>query len=436
MTTLRRAFIMVTTVAVVALAVSAYHLNTTWDSRTRAVRAMLEARGVLADERETLDSAQRRVRWARVEARRAVAERDGAQLSVQDRRAQLVAIEADRDHASGVRDALSAEVQLVRQCLAGASTALDALRRRDNPATIAALQSVDGACRAAQSGTSRPSARYGFDFPDPFVLTVGADAYAFATNSGGGNIQVLRRQADGTWATHGDGLGQFPAWAGWGRTWAPAVLARPGGFVLYYTVRESVTGRQCISRAVAVEPGGPYIDTSTGPLECGERNAIDPEAVVAADGNPVLLWKHEHPNTIVARQLAPDGLSLVGPEHELLTVTAAWESNNIEAPSMLVTPTGAWLFFSGNDWNSRRYATGVVHCASALGPCDRASGAPWLASHGSLVGPGGASVYQESPGQFRLAYHGYRAPNVGFPASRLLFIGALDLSSGRPALVE
>jgi hypothetical protein len=268
------------------------------------------------------------------------------------------------------------------------------------------------------------------------VLVAGTERYAFATNSTGGNIQVLHRQPDGAWATAGDALGRFPDWAAWGRTWAPSVLQRFGGFVMYYTVREKTSGRQCVSRAVAPAPGGPYVDTSTAPLACGSREALDPEAVVAPDGTPVLLWKRERPAAIVAQPLTPDGLALAGTERELLHATQRWEDTNVEAPSMLVTGGGSWLFFSGGSWNGGKYATGAVHCAGPLGPCDSASAAPLLASHDRLAGPGGASVFPDGPGTFGLAYHAYMSPNVGYPASRLLFTATVDLRSGRPAIVE
>ena len=70
--------------------------------------------------------------------------------------------------------------------------------------------------------------------------------------------------------------------------------------------------------ATSFGPGGPYVDTSTAPLVCGDREALDPEAVVGADGAPVLLWKRERPAAIVAAPLTPDGLALAGDERELL----------------------------------------------------------------------------------------------------------------------
>ncbi len=430
----RRNTLIVATVAVLALATTAWHVNAAWNDRTDAVRALNTMRGNVADTSARFASAQARLRQDHVEARRVRAIRDAAQVSLDLRKIQLATLSVDRDSTSQLRDAKNAEVVVVQQCLDGAGRALDALERHDAGAVTAALQSVDTACRAAQGGEAGPTPEYGFDFPDPYVLTVGTDQYAFGTNASGGTVQVLARQADGSWTTKGDALGRFPDWAGWGRTWAPAVLARPGGYVMYYTVRESSSGRQCISRAVSTSPTGPYVDTSAAPLECGERDAIDPEPILQADGSPILLWVHEHPNTIMARPLAADGLSFVGDSQQLLSPTVGWEANNVEAPSMLVTPGGAWLFFSANDWNSRRYAIGVVHCASPMGPCEHAGAAPLMGSHDAIAGPGGGSVYQVTPGDYRLAYHAYREPNVGYPASRLLFSTKIDLASGRPVL--
>ncbi len=421
-------------VAVLALGGTAWSVNGAWNERRDAVAARNAEQSRVADARATEAQARNRLAQDRIDGARAGGELAAAKISVGFRQEQIRLTSADRDQAGAARDARQVEARIVRQCLDGAGTALDALRRRDTAATVFALRAVDGPCRAAQAAQGGPAPAYGFDFPDPFVLpTLGGDV-AFATNSSGGNVQVLRRAADGSWTTAGDALARFPAWAAWGRTWAPSVLARPGGYVLYYTVREAETGYQCVSRAVSQAPAGPYVDTSTGPLVCGTRGAIDPEAVVAADGTPVLLWKREHPATIQAQPLTPDGLQLAGSERELLRATASWQGTNVEAPSMLVTGAGSWLFFSANDWNGSRYSIGVVHCAGALGPCDRAAGGPLLASRGTLAGPGGASVFASSPGVFRLAFHAYVTPNVGYPASRLLFTAGIDLASGRPVL--
>ena len=188
---------------------------------------------------------------------KARAERDGAATSIQLRNDQLAATNASRNDALNARNAKNAEVVVVRQCIGGAGAALDALQRHDTAATVSALQLVDAPCRAAQAAQGGPTPRYGFDFPDPFLLVAGTEQWAFATNATGGNIQVLRRGSDGAWTTAGEALGRFPAWAAGGHTWAPSVLPRLLGYVMYYTVREAATGRQCISRGDLVRPGRP-----------------------------------------------------------------------------------------------------------------------------------------------------------------------------------
>lgn len=423
-------------VCAVALGVTAWNLNGAWTARRDAVRAERRTHDQLAMDRDTLAQARDRVRRANVDGRRATAERDASQLSVDMRRQQLTATTSERDQASTLRTSKNAEVGIVQQCLGGARLALDALQRDDSAATIAGLRAVDGACRAAKAAQSGPAPNYGFDFPDPFVLAVGDERYAFATNASAGTIQALHRGASGSWETAGDALAQLPGWAVRGHTWAPSALAVGGRYVLYYTVRDARTNLQCISRAVSPAPGGPYVDTSTDPLVCGSREAIDPEAVVGADGTPVLLWKRERPASIRAQALTPDGLALAGPERELLHAERAWQGSNVEAPSMLVTGGGAWLFYSANNWSTPRYSTGVVHCAGPLGPCDPAAAGPLLSSHGSIVGPGGASVFVDGFGRWGLAYHAYVWPNVGYPASRLFFAGRIDLGSGSPVVVE
>lgn len=432
----RITLIVVALVASLALGTTLWHLNGAWTERRRAVEARVAAERATAAAEANLATLRARLGQDRVSATLLRRRHDAAAASLELRNAQLIATEADRDRALSTAEDKNAEALIVRACLAGAGTALGSLQLRDTVRTVAALQSVDAVCRAAQGNQSGPTAQYAFDFPDPFVLTVGADQYAFATNSGGGNIQGLARRPDGTWATNGDALGRFPAWASWGRTWAPAVLARPGGFVMYYTVREAATGHQCISRAWSAAPGGPYVDTSVTPLQCSDRDAIDAEPVVGLDGVPVLMWKYERPATIVARPLRGDGLAFAGPEVTLLRASRSWVGSNVEAPSMLITAKGSWLFFAANDWRTRRYATGVVQCAGPLGPCDRPGPAPLLATHTPVVGPGGGSVFGDRTGTPFLAYHAYRDPNVGYPANRLLFIARIDMSSGRPVLVE
>src|SRR5687767_2274258 len=102
------------------------------------------------------------------------------------------------------------------------------------------------------------------DFADPFVLRARGHYYAFATGARGSHLQVAKSRDLKSWTVARDPLPALPAWAdkAAGFTWAPAVLPRGASYVLYYTTRERASGFQCISRAVAERPGGPYVDRS------------------------------------------------------------------------------------------------------------------------------------------------------------------------------
>ncbi len=100
----------------------------------------------------------------------------------------------------------------------------------------------------------------------------------------------------------------------------------------------------------------------------------------------------------------------------LLATSQAWEGNVIENPSM-IRHAGRWLlFYSGNEWSSASYATGVAFCDGPAGPCHKSPHNPVLRSSGSVLGPGGASAFVDAQGVLRLAYHHWRAPHVGYPA--------------------
>jgi len=113
---------------------------------------------------------------------------------------------------------------------------------------------------------------YPGDFPDPFVLVVGTTYWAYSTGSAGRNLQVMSSSDLKKWTAPADPLPVLPAWAQPGFTWAPGVV-RPGGtYLMYYTVRDAASGRQCITVASSIGPGGPFADTSSGPLVCQLTN--------------------------------------------------------------------------------------------------------------------------------------------------------------------
>ena len=288
---------------------------------------------------------------------------------------------------------------------------------------------------------------YGGDFPDPFVLVAGERYVAYGTQTGDVNVQVMESADLVAWQYRGEALPRLPAWAGRGRTWSPAGLLRGGGVVLYYAVRHEAAGRQCISVATAGDPAGPFVDGSEGPLifQADRGGSIDPSPYVDADGRAYLVWKSDdnaigEAPSLWGAPLQPDGLGLAGPPVELLRHDAGWERPLIEAPSLIRTgdgPRGHVLFYSGGWWESESYAVGYATGPGPLGPFDKETvDGPWLASEPGMAGPGGAEVFTAADGDWRIAFHAWTPPRIGYAAGgrRSLWIEPLGFAGGRPVV--
>ena len=291
------------------------------------------------------------------------------------------------------------------------------------------------------------------DFPDPFVLRDGDRYYAFATNAAGSNVQVLSSNDLATWTTLPDALPVLPAWAkaNASLTWAPSVLRRGSSYVLYYTARDVASGFQCIGRAIATGPAGPYVDDSSAPFVCqvgGSQafcGSIDPSPFVDENGDAYLLWKSDENATACAgdsrlwtQRLGVDGVSLLGAPTELLRRDQSWEAPLIEGPSMVKLQDRYYLFYSANWWESSSYGVGYAVCTSALGPCSKQTlDGPLVRSVGETLGPGGQEFFTDTSGKLWMAYHAWSSPIVGYSngGARSLRIDPIGLTAdGVPSL--
>jgi len=280
------------------------------------------------------------------------------------------------------------------------------------------------------------------DFADPFVLATGNVAYAYATNTDSANIPVMRT-AGGTEADYlGDALPDLPSWTTKGDVWAPAVWAiSEDSYVMYYATRDTASGRQCISRATANSPAGPFTDDSDSafvcPLDLG--GAIDP-AVVVDGTDAYLIYKSDGnccdiPTSIWSVPLSADGLSTTGNPSKLITNDQAWEKGVVEGPSMIKSDDKYLLFFSGNDWSTADYAVGYAVCASVTGPCTKSDDNPWLKSTDFAQGPGGQEFF-DAQGDVWMVYHGWLPGQVDTPGGeRRLYLDEVAVANYKPTRV-
>jgi len=299
----------------------------------------------------------------------------------------------------------------------------------------------------AQKATGERSFQpvYCLDLADPYVLDVsgltGRRLYVFGTTVPLAHIPVLLPKGLLHAEKIVDALPRPARWATDSGGWAPSVLQRGDGFVLYYTITDKTSGRQCISHAEGKKPEGPYVDRSTVPLVCPSQlgGAIDPSPFVDPDGHAFLYWKSDGncchmPTGIYVQPLADDGQSVTAPPTEMVRADQPWEGGVVEAPSMLHAEDRFVLFYSGNAWSSAAYGIGYAICAGPTGPCTKALDRPWIGSSSSAAGPGGAEVFVDDDGKARLVFHAWIDGKVGYAdgGHRGLFTTRLDIEDGQP----
>lgn len=300
------------------------------------------------------------------------------------------------------------------------------------------------------------------NFPDAFVLPHGGTFIAYATNNGP-NVPIATSTDLVHWSfppdpadprRARDALPQLGSWAKPGFTWAPEVLRLGDKYLLYYTASDRTKNAQCIGVAVASDPLGPFVDSNPQPIVCQTDlgGSIDADPFRDADGQVYLYFKNDgnrvHARTSLwGQRLAPDGLSVTGQPVELLKDNQAWEQRVVEAPTMVRSPLGYELFFSGGffGWNVEEgglspYGMGYAACKGPLGPCTASADNPILHSFfdrsaGCLSGPGHQSIFQMGSRSF-ISFHAWEATSSchKLDDNRYLYVAPIFWKDGKPQI--
>ncbi|HEX6292185.1 MAG TPA: glycoside hydrolase family 43 protein [Herpetosiphonaceae bacterium] len=257
------------------------------------------------------------------------------------------------------------------------------------------------------------------DFPDPDTLKVGDTYYAYATNTGGTNVQTATSTDLAHWQVVGEALPALPGWASGGFTWAPEVTttADGKGYVMYFTARVAETTRQCIGVATSDKPEGPFQSTADKPFICPmeEGGAIDAGSFVDDDGTRYLLWKNDgnccgSSTRIYLQKVSADGLTLESEPTKLIENDQPWEGIVVEAPTLWKHAGKYHLFYSANNYAGIDYTVGHAVADQILGPYTKPEKNPVLRSdlnNAAALGPGGQDIVLDKDGEAWMIYHSW-----------------------------
>ena len=295
------------------------------------------------------------------------------------------------------------------------------------------------------------------NFPDPDILLVDGVYHAYATNNDGDNVQHATSTDLETWTLLDDVAPVLGDWVGdcsfapGGATdqcvWAPEVAEVEGGYALYYTARDELSGNQCIGVALSDSPDGPFVPVGDDPLVCpvAERGvpeqggAID-AATYTEDGRLYLLWKADGncctlPAIIYIQELSADGTTFLSEPVELIRNDQPYEGAVVEAPTLVKIDGTYYLFYSANDFYGGNYRTAYATSTSLLGPYTKAETELLTTDRfdeGLVRGPGGQDVVVGPDGELAIVFHGWD-PTYSY---RAMYLSDLDLTADGVPVVE
>ena len=136
---------------------------------------------------------------------------------------------------------------------------------------------------------------------------------------------------------------------------------------------------------------------------------------------------------IHARQLAPDGRSLIGEEKIVLSNDLDWEGHLIEGPFVTRQNGRYWMFYAGNDFSTPAYGIGVAVADHPFGPYQKRT-EPLLKSSRDWWAPGHASVAPGSDGRPQLFFHAFFPGKCGYNAFRALLTVGLEFGESEVTL--
>ena len=251
---------------------------------------------------------------------------------------------------------------------------------------------------------------------DPAVIEVDGTYYLYPTTTGR-SVECWSSGDLEEWTYEGVVWG--PAEPGsWNDNlvWAPDVLEYGGQFYLYYTAND------LIGLAVADNPAGPFVDVYDHPfIGLGYGNtlalSIDAHVLHDDDGKLYMYCTVYVPVSALRVCQMPDPFTVSG-DWQVVTVplVEGWEFFINEAPWIVKNDDLYYLMYSGNCAQTLEYAIGYAVSESPLGPFEKFSGNPILATDmdHDFWGPGHHSVVGGAKDRLWMVYHTKSSPEQGW----------------------
>jgi arabinan endo-1,5-alpha-L-arabinosidase len=260
------------------------------------------------------------------------------------------------------------------------------------------------------------------------------DWYVFSTGDpqvAGGTVQIRRSRDMRHWEFVGTVSEQIPAWVtqavpGVENLWAPDVYFHDGTYYLYYSGSTFGSNRSVIGLATntTLDPDDPdyaWVDQGlvTESNTDDDYNAIDPGIVEDRDGTPWMAFGSFWSGIRMVQLQWPSGMRAPGQDEPLRLVDRHVPPNAVEAP-YIIERNGWYYIFVSMDFCCRgvdsTYKIAVGRSRSVTGPYHDQLGTPLihgggtviLSERGTMIGPGGQSVFGDW-----LAHHYYDADADG-----------------------
>lgn len=277
---------------------------------------------------------------------------------------------------------------------------------------------------------------------DPTMIRTSAGRYLLYATGGGLGYKTSTDRIAFT-----AGSDAFPTKPGWWSSyateaWAPDISYHGGKYLMYYAVSTFGSNKSAIGLAGSstglpgswTDYGVVYTSTTSS-----DYNAIDPNLFVDDDGKWWLSFGSWWTGIKMIRIDPGTGKQLASDTTRYSLASRPTGTKAVEAP-YIVKRGGYYYLFASYDTccagTSSTYKVKVGRATSVTGPYYDKSGVammnnggtPVLESHGSIIGPGGQSIMNDSDGDL-IVYHYYDGNDNGTPK---LGINLLNWSTGWP----